>query len=170
MFRALEMMTWLIALLVHALVCLLVSASYAVSGCHWYVLGAAATHIRFFSLSLGASEIAHTLLQLVPQHGHVASITRDSPQLVVVEHFGAVVLKSGQGITLIPPDSHPRRWGQGEKGVNEEVVQAHAAFNYSGSFSQRHFQGFLKNAPSVCQHTECAFDDHSQTEVVEGED
>jgi hypothetical protein len=90
--------------------------------------------------------------------------------LLVVKHFRTVVLKSGEGITLIPPDPHPRWWGQGDIGVNQEVVQAHAAFNYSGSFSQRHFQGFLKNAPSVCQHTECAFDDHSQTGVVEGED
>ena len=115
-------------------------------------------------------EIAHTLLQQVPQHGHVPSITRVSSQLLVVEHFRIVVLKSCQGITLIPPDSHPRRWSQRDTAVNEEVVQAHAAFNYSGSFSQRHFQGFLKNAPSVGQHTECAFDDHSQAGVVEGED
>ena len=115
-------------------------------------------------------EMAYMFLQLVPQHGHVPSITRVSSQLLVVEHFGIVVLKSCQGITLIPPDSHPRRWSQRDTAVNEEVVQAHAAFNYSGSFSQRHFQRFLKNAPSVCQHTECAFDDHSQAGVVEGED
>ncbi len=115
-------------------------------------------HVQTFFL-----EFRHTILQLVPQQSHVPSIRRVAPQNLVVEHLSRIVIPAHSSSQ--PP------WIMGGVKLTPSTRRLcrHMQFHYSGSLFQMNFSWFMKDAPSVCQHSKCALDHHSETGVVERE-